>query len=422
MPPQHDAALAEPVQLGSKASLTFVLLTLGIDALGFGIVVPIVPSLVRYLTGDDPGAAAEWVGALVATFAAAQFVAAPVLGGLSDRFGRRPVIILSLLGVAANYMLLAWAPSLVWLFAGRLIAGATAASASAANAYIADITPPALRSSRFGLIGATFGAGFVFGPALGGLLGAIDLRLPFLVAGGLALANASFGALVLRESLTPERRRSFSWRRANPIGSLHTLAADRVTGWLAVGWSMLWFGLGALQSAFVLSTALRFGWGPRENGWALAAVGISQALVQGLLVRPVIRRLGERRAAFVGFSLSSLAYACFGFAQSGWVIYAAVLLQACGAIATPAMRAMLSLRAGPERQGEMQGGLSSVEGLTAIVAPVVAAAIFAKAVQAGGAAWSGAPFLVGTLTYGMAMLTLVRSGAGLAEPRLPPTA
>ena len=346
-----------------NASLWFVLLTLGIDALGFGIIVPIVPELVRQLSSGSAAQAATWVGALVATFAGAQFIAAPVLGGLSDRFGRRPVIVLSVLGVSANYILLAWAPSLAWLFLGRLLAGATAASASAANAYIADITPPEQRSARFGLVGATFGAGFVFGPAMGGVLGNIDLRLPFVAAAGLALANACYGALVLPESLPPERRRAFSWRRANPVGSLRTLLSQRETGWLALGWSFMWFGLGALQSSFVLSTGLRFGWGPQDNGWALAAVGVSQALVQGLLVRPLTRRVGERRAAFGGFGFAILAYLCFGFAQSGWVIYVAVVLQAMGAVSGPAMRGLLSARTPAERQGELQGGLSSVEGL-----------------------------------------------------------
>ena len=240
-------------------------------------------------------------------------------------------------------------------------------------------------------------------------MGAVDLRLPFLVAGGLALANACYGLAVLPESLAPERRRAFNWREANPIGSLHHLVADRVTGWLALGWGLMWFGLGALQSSFVLSTGLRFGWGPRENGWALAAVGISQALVQGLLVRPIIRRVGEKRAAFAGFALAFLAYCCFGLAQTGWVIYVAVVLQAFGAMSSPSLRGLLSSRVGPDRQGELQGGLSSVEGLTAIVSPILAAAVFAAAVQLGGASWSGAAFLLGAVTYSAAAVALLRS-------------
>lgn len=391
------------------ASIVFILITLAVDALGLGIVIPIVPALVEQLSGLGAGPAAHWTGALIATYAGAQFVAAPVLGALSDRFGRRPVIILSLVGTAANYLLLSVAPSLAWLFIGRLLAGGTAANISAANAYIADVTPPDKRSARFGLVGATFGAGFVFGPALGGLLGAIDLRLPFLVAGLLALANAGYGVLVLPESLTAERRRQFSWRRANPAGSLHNLAADRPVARMALAWCCMWFGLGALQACFVLSMGLRFGWGPRENGWALAAIGISQALTQALLVRPAIRWLGERRAAFAGFGLSGLAFLIFGVANAGWMIYAAAVIQALGAVATPAMRALMSVRAGPSRQGEMQGGLSSVEGLTAIISPVVAGAVFAWSTAAGGAGWGGAPFLLGTAAYAAAAAALARA-------------
>jgi DHA1 family tetracycline resistance protein-like MFS transporter len=391
------------------ASVVFILITLGLDAMGLGIVVPIVPALVQHLSGLDAGQAAHWTGALIATYAAAQFVAAPVLGGLSDRYGRRPVIILSLAGTAANYLLLAVAPSLAWLFVGRLLAGGTAANVSAANAYIADITPPERRSARFGLVGATFGAGFVFGPALGGLLGAIDLRLPFVVSGLMALANAAYGAAVLPESLPADRRRGFVWRRANPVGSLRTLALDRPVARMALAWCCMWVGLGALQSCFVLSMGLRFGWGPQENGYALAVVGVSQAVTQALLVRPVIRWLGERRAAFTGFATSGLAFLIFGLADAGWMIYAAAIVQALGAVAVPSMRALMSAQAGPTRQGEMQGGLSSVEGLTAIVSPVAAGAVFAWAAAVGGAEWGGAPFLLGTAAYGCAALALART-------------
>ena len=396
--------------MNRQPGLIFVLLTLGIDALGFGIVVPIVPELVQTLSGGNTGRAAEWVGALIATFSAAQFLAAPVLGGLSDQFGRRPVIILSLLGVAANYLLLAWAPSLAWLFLGRLLAGATAANFATATAYVADITAPAKRSQRFGLVGATFGAGFVFGPALGGVLGGYGLRLPFLVAALLSFANAAYGALVMPESLPLDKRRPFSWRRANPVGLLHTLTADRTTGWLSAAWALLWFGLGALQSTFVLSTGLRFGWTTAQNGWALATMGVSQALVQGLLVRPAIRWAGERGAALGGFALAGLAYICFGLAQAGWVIYIAVVLQAIGAVSNPALRGLLSSKTGPELQGELQGGLSSMQGLTAVVAPMLASLVFSAAVRSGGAAWAGAPFLLGAVTYAGAALALTRSG------------
>ncbi len=394
-----------------RPGLVFILLTLGIDALGFGIVVPIVPGLVQQLSGGNSSRAAEWVGALVATFSLAQFIAAPILGGLSDRYGRRPIVILSMLGVAANYLLLAWAPSLAWLFLGRLLAGATSANYSTATAYVADITPPAQRSARFGLVGATFGAGFVIGPALGGLLGTIGLRLPFLVAAALALADAGFGALVMPESLPPERRRPFSWRRANPVGSLHTLLSGRQSSWLTASWALLWFGFGALQSTFVLSMGLRFGWGPQENGLALACFGVGQALVQGLLVRPAIRRLGERGAAYAGLAIGTLSYLVFGVAPAGWVIYLAITMQAFGAIATPALRGLLSGNVAAERQGEVQGGLSSVQGLVAVAAPVLAALVYSGAVRLGGPLLGGAPFVLGGLTCGAALLALAASGA-----------
>ena len=392
-----------------RPGLAFVLLTLAIDALGFGIVVPIVPGLVEQLSGGNSSRAAEWVGALVATFSLAQFVAAPILGGLSDRYGRRPIIIIAMLGVAANYLLLAWAPSLAWLFLGRLLAGATAANFSTATAYVADITPPSQRSARFGLVGATFGVGFVIGPAVGGLLGSVNLRLPFLVAAALALADAAFGALVMPESLPPDRRRPFSWRRANPVGSLHTLLTGRQSSWLTACWALLWFGLGALQSTFVLSMALRFGWGPQQNGWALASFGVGQAVVQGLLVRPAIRRLGERGAAYGGLAIGTLSYLVFGVAPAGWAIYLAIALQSFGAIATPALRGLLSGNVAAERQGEVQGGLSSVQGLVAVAAPVLAAAVYSGAVRLGGPLLAGAPFVLSGLTCGAAILVLAGS-------------
>ena len=383
-----------------SASVGFILATLAIDALGFGIVVPVVPGLVRHLSHQSASGASIWVGALLAVFSVTQFVAAPILGGLSDRFGRRLVLLLSLSGVCANYLMLAWAPSLGWLFAGRLIAGATAANVSAATAYIADVTPPQRRAQRFGLVGAMFGLGFVLGPALGGVLGAYGLRLPFLAAAALAFCNVLYGLFVLPESLPRERRRPFSWQRANPVGSLGIILSEPAFRRLGVAWCCAWFALGAIQSSFVLSNNLRFGWGTRENGFALAAVGVAQALVQGLLVRRVVPWLGERRAAQTGYVLAACAYAAFAFAPAGWVIYVGVVLQAFGAIAGPAVQAMLSAVAGPDRQGETQGELASLQGLTAIVSPLTAGWLFgAFTGPAAPVHFPGTPFLVSTLTY-----------------------
>ena len=386
------------------ASVRFILITLVIDALGFGLVVPIVPSLVLKLSGLGVSGAAEWVGLLLASFALMQFVCAPVLGGLSDRFGRRPVLLLSLAGMGANYLMLAWAPSLAWLFLGRLIAGATAANASTATAYIADVTPPKQRAGQFGLVGAMFGVGFVVGPALGGVLGAYGLRVPFYAAAGLSACNVLYGLLVLPESLPRERRRSIDWRRANPLGSLRLVMASRNMGRLAIAWGCIWFALGALQSTFVLANQARFGWDTRHNGLALALAGLGSAVVQGLLVRRVVPALGERRAAMIGGALAVCAYLCMGLAPFGGVVLLGIVLMSAGAITSPAVQGMVSAGAAADRQGETQGALSSVQGLTAIVSPLVASWVFSTFTgSAAPVLLPGAPFVVSALAYGLAI-------------------
>ncbi len=384
------------------ASVRFILITLVIDALGFGLVVPIVPSLVLKLSGLSVSGASMWVGWLLAAFALMQFVCAPVLGGLSDRFGRRPVLLLSLSGICANYLLLAWAPSLLWLFLGRLIAGATAANAATATAYIADVTPPRKRAAQFGLVGAMFGVGFVVGPALGGVLGAYGLRLPFFVAAALAGCNVLYGLLVLPESLPPARRRAFDWRHANPVGSLRVVMANRDLARLAVAWGSIWFALGALQSTFVLANEARFGWDTRHNGLALAVAGLGSAVVQGLLVRRIVPALGERRAAIIGGMIAAFAYLCIAFAPFGWVVVVGIVIQSVGAIASPAVQGLVSASAAADRQGEIQGALSSVQGLTAIVSPLIASLVFSAFTGAGASILlPGAPFVVSAAAYGL---------------------
>jgi DHA1 family tetracycline resistance protein-like MFS transporter len=388
-------------------AIGFVLATLAIDALGVGMVIPVIPGLVRALSGLHPSAASRYVGMLVACYAVAQFVAAPILGALSDRFGRRPVILISVAGIAANYVLLALAPSLPWLFLGRVLAGATGANVSATNAYIADVSAPEQRARRFGLVGAVFGCTFVFGPAIGGALGAVHLRLPFAVAAGLAGINLLYGLFVLPESLPRERRRAFAWRRANPVGSLGALTATEGGGRLALAWACMWFALGTMQTVFVLYTGLRLGWGPRENGAALALVGLTQAVVQGLLVRQATRRLGERRTALVALTLSVGAYVLFGLADRGWMIYAAIVLQAAGAMASPSVRALISRAAPADRQGETQGALASVEGLTAVCAPLVASFLFARfADPAALPNIPGAAFFAAAAMYAIAVVSV----------------
>ena len=383
-----------------RPAVGFILATLVIDALGFGLVVPIVPSLVLEMSGLTASGAALWVGTLLTAFSVMQFVCAPILGGLSDRFGRRPVILLSLAGVGMNYAMLAWAPSLIWLFLGRMIAGATAANAATASAYIADVTPPQLRASRFGLIGATFGLGFVLGPALGGLLGTYGLRVPFEAAAALTACNVLYGLFVLPESLPPERRRPFEWRRANPLGSLKVVTSSPNLGRLAIAWACTWFAMGALQTTFVLANQLRFGWDTQQNGLALALAGLGSAVVQGLLVRRIIPHFGELRSAMIGSSITIIAYLLIAFAPFGWVVLLGITIQAGGAITNPAVQGLVSAAVPADRQGETQGALSSIQGLTAIVSPLVASTVFAHFTGPYALILlPGAPFVVSALAY-----------------------
>ena len=392
-----------------NASVAFILVTLGLDALGVGIIAPIVPGLVRTLAHLSPAGAAPWVGALIAAYAGVQFFASPLLGELSDRFGRRPVILVSVFGLGCDYVMLALAPNLWWLFAGRLIAGATSANVAAATAYIADITAEDDRPRLFGLIGATFGAGFVVGPALGGFLGAYALRLPFVVAAGLSFVNVCFGLFVLPESLKQENRRSLTWSRANPFGLLR-LVSSRSLGRLAMAWSCTWIGLGAVQSSLVLFTGYRFGWGPQLNGAVLAGVGLSQALVEGFLLRHVTGRLGNRRTAVLGYVCGALGYGFLALAIAGWFVAPAVLFIALGGLATPSVRAMVSGKGGVDTQGEMQVILSAVEGVTAVFAPLLTAGLFyAFTMHLTPVSFPGAPFALAAGAALVACMLLLRS-------------
>ena len=373
---KNEVAKQVPGERPRGVSIVFALITLALDALGVGIIAPIVPGLVQELAHLPPERAAPWVGALIAAYAGVQFFAAPLLGALSDRFGRRPIILTSVVGIGLDYLLLAWAPSLGWLFLGRLIAGATSANVAAATAFIADVTSKEDRARRFGLVGATFGAGFVIGPALGGLLVAHGLRLPFYVAAALAFANAMYGIFVLPESLRPEDRRPVTWARANPFGLLHNVWRDPPLRRMAVAWSCSWIGLGAVQSSLVLFTRYSFGWGAAANGWVLAGIGASQALVEGVLLSSVTARLGEKRTALFGYAAGALGYVLLALALARWTIFPVAVLLALGGLAVPSVRAMVSGRGKVDNQGEMQGVLTAVEALTAVVAPLLTAALF----------------------------------------------
>ena len=385
-----------------RAALVFIFITVVLDVLALGIIVPVLPGLVRGFLGGDTSRGAEYYGWFGTVWAAMQFGFAPVLGALSDRFGRRPVILLSNFGLGLDYVLMALAPNLGWLFVGRVVSGITAASFPTAGAYIADVTPPEKRAAGYGMLGAAFGLGFVLGPALGGVLGNVNPRLPFWTAAALSLANACYGLFVLPESLPPGRRAAFSWRKANPVaaldllrshGELLGLAASNVLGFLAHE---------VFPSVYVIYAGYRFGWNPREMGLALAGAGVCGAVVQGGLTRPVVARLGERGALFTGLVFGVLGFLLYGWAWRGEIFLLAIPLAALWGLAAPPAQSMMSRRVEASEQGRLQGANSSLRGITGMIGPVLFTSIFAAFIPGGRmarAGWQvpGAPFYLSSL-------------------------
>jgi DHA1 family tetracycline resistance protein-like MFS transporter len=354
-----------------RAGTAFIMVTLLLDTLGVGLIIPVGPKLVGSFLHGDLSAASRWFGLLFALYSTMQFIFAPILGGLSDRFGRRAVILPSLAGAAASYLFSALSPALWWLFVGRTIAGITGASFSAATAYIADVTPPEKRAQSFGLVGAAFGLGFVVGPVLGGMLGNENPRLPYFVAAGLNFLNFVYGALVLPESLPKAARRPFSFRRANPFGSLQNLARHPVVLGLTGTMTFAYLAQMILQVVWQLSGEARFGWSPFQVGLSLGVIGVCNAVVQGGLLRIIMPRLGEQRVIMAALAISTTCFVGFGLAVHGWQIYALVLPFSLGGLAGPAVQSLISREVGPSEQGELQGSLTSLASLTAIVGPLV---------------------------------------------------
>ncbi|HAB17655.1 MAG TPA: TCR/Tet family MFS transporter [Verrucomicrobiota bacterium] len=359
-----------------QPALGFIFVTLLLDILGIGLIIPILPKLVEQLQGRNISAASHTVGLLASLYALMQFLFAPILGSLSDHFGRRPVILASLFGSGLDYILLAFAPTLSWFFLGRIVAGVTAANITAATAYIADVSPPEKRAGNFGLIGAAFGLGFILGPALGGLLGEHSLRLPFLVSAGLTLANWLYGFLVLPESLAPENRSQFSWKRANPIGSLASLRRYPLVLRLAVALFIANIAQFMLQSIWALYTDYRFEWTPTQVGLSLTFVGMMAALVQGGLARRVIPWLGEPRSVVIGFVIGTISYLGYGLATHGWMIYLTLAFGCLGGICMPAAQSIISRTVGANEQGAVQGALASLASLAGIGGPLIATNLF----------------------------------------------
>lgn len=358
-------------------ALFFILITLLIDTIGFGIIIPVMPDLIQELSGGTLSEAAAYSGWLIAVYAIIQFFCAPIVGGLSDRYGRRPVLLAALFGFACDYAFLAFAPTLAWLFVGRAIAGIMGASFTTAAAYIGDISTKDDRAQNFGMIGAAFGLGFIIGPIIGGLLGDLGTRVPFMVAGGLTLLNWLYGFFILPESLKPENRRKFEWSRANPVGTLISLWKFELVAGLLVAVGLLYLAAHAVQSNWSFFTIERFNWEPRQIGISLGVVGVVTAVVQGYLIRMIIPKLGSRRAVYVGLGTYTLGLVLFAVATDGWMMYAFTVIYCFGGIAGPAMQGLMSGIVPPNAQGELQGGFTSMMALTAIFGPVIMNGLFA---------------------------------------------
>lgn len=391
------------------AAITFIFITVVLDILALGIVIPVLPVLVEEFLGGDTARAASVFGLFGTVWALMQFVFAPILGSLSDRFGRRPVILLSCLGLGLDYVLMALAPTITWLFVGRVLSGVTSASFATAGAYIADVTPVERRAAGFGMIGAAFGVGFVLGPALGGVLGAVDPRLPFWVAGGLALLNALYGYFVLPESLPLERRKPFSWRRANPLGTLEMLRRHAGLAGLASVALIYHLVHHVLPSVYVLYVGYRYGWNPRETGLTLAAVGVMSVIVQGGLVRPLVARFGERRTLLTGLAAGIAGYLIFGLSDHGARFLIGVPVFGLMGLFNPSLQGLMTRRVAPSEQGQLQGINGSFMGLTGIVGPGLFTSVFALAIGRG-ADWHlpGAPFVLAASLLSVAWLVAWR--------------
>jgi DHA1 family tetracycline resistance protein-like MFS transporter len=355
-----------------KPALGFVFITLVLLVLGFGIIIPVLPMLIVKFSGGSFSEGSGSYGWLLSAYAVMQFVAAPILGSLSDRFGRRKIILLALAGSAIDYVIMGWAPTLTWLFVARVISGMTAGALSACNAYIADVTPPEKRAQGFGLVGAAFGFGFAIGPAIGGYLGGINLKLPFFVAAGCVGVNWLYGAFILPESLPPESRRPFSWKRSNPVGSLLALRRFRGVVDLALMYFIFMFGNAILQSVWALYTAYRYRWSPSQVGYSLALVGVMAIIVQGGLVRRIIAWTGERKGLVIGLVICAFVMSAYGTATQGWMIYALILVGAWGGIAGPSAQALITKHVPANEQGALQGSLSGLVSLATIFAPLLA--------------------------------------------------
>jgi MFS transporter, DHA1 family, tetracycline resistance protein len=411
-----------PTETRRRAALAFIFVTVVLDVLALGIIIPVLPRLVEDFLQGNTARAAEVYGLFGTTWAFMQFVCSPLLGAVSDRFGRRPVVLASNFGLGFDYILTALAPNLSWLFIARVISGITGASFTTAFAYVADVTPPEKRAGSFGAIGAAWGLGFVLGPAVGGILGGINPRLPFWVAAALTLLNALYGLFILPESLPPDRRQPFSWKRANPLGSLRLLRSHHELLGLASVNFLYYLAHQVLPSVFVLYAGYRYGWTATTVGLTLAVVGIGNIVVQGGLVRVIVPRIGERRSMLAGLLFGTAGFLIYGLAKAGWLIFAGVPVFAFIGLFGPASQGIMSRRVSPSEQGQLQGANSSVMGITGMIGPGLFTLTFAAFIgRYSDVHLPGAPFLLAALLMLAAVVLAARATRPSAEMAAAPS-
>lgn len=392
------------------AALSFIFITVLIDFIGFGIILPVLPELIAKLIHGGLSDAARYGGWLLFAYAFMQFLFAPVLGGLSDRFGRRPVLLFSLFGFGIDYLFLAFAPTIGWLFVGRLVAGITGASFTTASAYIADISTPEKRAQNFGMLGAAFGLGFIIGPALGGQLGEFGTRVPFIAASALTLLNWLYGYFILPESLPKENRRKFEWKRANPVGALVQLKKYPAVAGLILSLVLIYIAVHAVQSTWTYYNMEKFHWTKKWVGYSLGFVGLMITIVQAGLIRVIIPRLGQSKSLYMGLFLYSLGMLLFGLATQGWMMFAFTVVYCLGGISGPALQGIISSHVPANEQGELQGALTSLMSVTSIVGPLLMTNLFAYFTKAGAPIQlPGAPFLFGSLLVLVSALLAFRN-------------
>jgi DHA1 family tetracycline resistance protein-like MFS transporter len=393
-----------------KAAVSFIFITLLLDVIGLGLIIPVFPQLIEELIQGNISEASQWAGLLTFAYAIMQFICAPIIGNLSDKYGRRPVLLFSLLGFGIDYIFLSLAPTIWWLFLGRLIAGLFGASFTTATAYIADISTSENRSKNFGMIGAAFGLGFIIGPGLGGLLGEFGPRVPFMAAAVLTLLNLIYGYFVLPESLAKEHRRPFEWKRANPMGSLLQLKKYKGVGGLIVSLIFLYIASHAVQSTWTFFNIEKFQWSNTLMGISLTVIGLLIAIVQGGLIRYINPKLGDERSIYVGLGLYSLGLFLFSFATDGWMMFVFLIPYCLGGIAGPAIQSIISGNVPKNEQGELQGALTSLMSATSIVGPLLMTNLFAWFTRPeGDIKFAGAPFFAGAILMLISAVVAMRS-------------